>query len=89
MRAEIANDLAEQGGHHLVMVLYDPSHSPHYEWVYNRADIDGSDVVWARSLGPAPDRALLRYFGERTAWVVRADASRPVLEHHPLRASPQ
>jgi hypothetical protein len=40
------------------------------QWIYNAADIDASQVVWARDLGPEQDRALVRYFHDRRAWLV-------------------
>ena len=36
--------------------------------VYNHADIDAQDVIWARDLGPEANRALLRYYGDRVVW---------------------
>ena len=49
------------------------------EWVYNRADIDGSTVVWAREISPDDDRLLREYFAGRKAWVVIADEKPPRL----------
>ncbi len=46
----------------LVIVHYSPYHSPNQEWVYNRADIDGSKVVWAREMDAASDARLREYF---------------------------
>jgi hypothetical protein len=39
--------LAGEGGLNLILVRYKPSHFVAEEWVYNRADIDRSPVVWA------------------------------------------
>jgi hypothetical protein len=66
-RQEIERRLAK-GGKHLILVEYGPRHDPGMEWVYNRADIDASAVVWARSLGESRDADVRRYFADRTAW---------------------
>lgn len=76
-RARILRQLQAKPGRQLVLVQYSPAHDPIIEWVYNRADIDASKVVWARSLGPERDAELLRYFRDRCVWVVDADVSRP------------
>src|SRR5262249_28248684 len=85
-RARILKELREQGGRHLVFVHYQPGHSPHAEWVYNEADIDSSSVVWAREMKPEQNRALMKYFKDRTCWLLDADAESPTL--YPLLGNP-
>jgi hypothetical protein len=70
------------GGRHLVIVRYGENHSPHYEWVYNEADIDRAPIVWARDMGEARNREILDYYPERAAWRLTVDwnHSEPVLE---------
>ena len=76
----IIRELQQMPGKELVVVHYEPTHSPHTEWVYNRADIDAAKVVWARDMGDAGNRELLRYFQDRTAWSVDADDPAAKLE---------
>jgi hypothetical protein len=76
-RANILRQLQNSGGKHLVIVRYGTSHDSGDEWVYNDADIDASQVVWARELDPASNAKLLRYFGDRQVWLVEPDASMP------------
>jgi len=67
-RTQIAAKLAATPGRHLVMVKYLPGHNFHLEWVYNEPDIDASQVVWARDLGPEQDARCLEYFRGRRIW---------------------
>ena len=65
-----------RNGTHLVIVEYGPRHAPDFEWVYNRADIDASPVVWARSLGEPRDAALREYYDGRTQWHLYVDSDK-------------
>jgi hypothetical protein len=76
-RSRIATQLDAAPGLHLVIVHYAPDHSPHHEWVYNRADIDNSKIVWAREIPKQNMQPLLMYFHDRSVWLVEADASPP------------
>ena len=71
-RERISKSLESDGGRHLVIVQYRPSHDLGIEWVYNRADIDKAPIIWARSLG-ARDSTLVQYFGDRQIWTIDAD----------------
>jgi hypothetical protein len=71
-------------GQLLVFVRYSyPQHPFQDEWVYNRADIDGARVVWARDLGPEEDRKLLEYYPQRKALLLEPDAIPPQLRDYP------
>jgi hypothetical protein len=67
-RSDVQARLERHPESHLVLVHYRPGHNVHEEWVYNRADIDGSSVVWARSMSREKDRELVAYFGDRQVW---------------------
>ncbi|MEQ1903575.1 MAG: hypothetical protein ABL888_05285 [Pirellulaceae bacterium] len=74
-RSAIERELEEQGGKHLVLVRYSPSHNEHDEWVYNRADFDSAPVLWARSWRSDFDQQLKEHYGgTRQIWVVEPDA---------------
>ena len=72
-RASILSKIEAMPGKHLILVRYADDHFAHEEWVYNCADIDGSKVVWANSLGPKDDMKLREYFRDRQAWLVEPD----------------
>jgi hypothetical protein len=80
LKFAIARELDALPGNHLVIVHYGPNHTPHLEWVYNRADIDASKVVWARDMGDRENQELLRYFKDRRVWCIDPDDSAPKLE---------
>lgn len=82
-RADVQARLEKLPGPQLAIVRYAPDHSPVDEWVYNRANIDASKVVWAREESPEADRALLRYYHNRTAWLVEPDTNPPTVIPYP------
>jgi hypothetical protein len=84
-RAKILAQLEAIPGQQLAIVRYSDDHSPHEEWVYNRADIDHSGVVWAREDAGEDIQRLLEYYRGRTIWLVEPDATPPRLS--PYRAN--
>ena len=77
-RARVLAQLSAMDGKQLAIVRYGPDHNAVMnEWVYNRADIDGAKVVWARDMDAAENRELLQYFHDRRAWLVDADETPP------------
>ena len=84
-RAAVLDRLNHLQGQHLVLVRYSPGHNWFEEWVYNRADIDGAKVIWARDMDEVRNRELLAYFAGRKAWLVEADLKPPALSPYPNR----
>ncbi|HEX6545706.1 MAG TPA: hypothetical protein VF023_05330 [Bryobacteraceae bacterium] len=78
-RTAVNEDLAHIPGKLLVFVRYSPRHLFQREWVYNRADIDSSRVVWARDLGTDEDEKLIRYFPDRRVLLLEPDFNPPQL----------
>jgi hypothetical protein len=74
-RAALAGRLQHLDGKHLVIVRYAELHNPHFEWVFNGADIDGATVVWARDMGAAQNAKLLAYFKGRHVWILQPDSN--------------
>jgi hypothetical protein len=73
--ASAEDRLRHEPGDHLVLVQYGPGHDPWEELVYNAADIDGSKIIWARSLGMEKDSELIRYYAKRTVWVLEENGA--------------
>jgi hypothetical protein len=82
-RAQAAAKLESYPGPQLAIVRYAPDHNFFVEWVYNSSDIDKSRVVWARDMGAAANQELLRYFRNRTAWLVQPDFDPPHISPYP------
>jgi hypothetical protein len=76
-RARVAADLEARPGRDLVIVAYGAGHDPLAEWVYNAADFEGAEIVWARDLGTAANARLRERFADRAAWWLEADAPHP------------
>lgn len=68
IRARIQSELEGRGGKHLVIVGYPARDVPSQEWVYNKADIDDSTVVWARDMGYLQNLDLLEHYPDRQVW---------------------
>jgi hypothetical protein len=68
-------------GPQLAIVRNGHPHDYQDEWVYNAADIENSKVIWAREMDPADNLELLRYYRDRTVWLVEPDAE-------PVRVTP-
>lgn len=84
-RTHLLANLERTPGHHLVIVRYGPDHDPgrHLEWVYNRADIDRAQVIWARDMGEAENARLLEHYRGRRAWLIEPDRQPGRLQQYP------
>jgi len=87
-RRTVTQELQKQAGRQLVLVRYTPGHDPYQEWIYNRADIDASPIVWAHEMGAEQDRPFLEYFHDRRVWLLEPDRSPPKLSPYPSEVSP-
>ena len=78
-RVAIEQRLLEQPGQDLVLVRYSEKHNFNAEWVYNAADIDAAEVVWAREMSDRKRSRLIDYFDDRKIWILEADQRPPRL----------
>jgi hypothetical protein len=72
-RSAVMKRLQKEPGRQLVLVRYGARHDLYEELVYNSADIERSQVIWARSLDPARDRQLLDHYRDRHVWLLEED----------------
>ncbi len=84
-RQQILQRLGHDGHNHLVIVRYAANHTPDAEWVYNKADLDKTPVVWAHEMSGEDERKILNYYSNRYVWLLEADTKPPRLS--PLRAA--
>jgi hypothetical protein len=83
-RAQIEAWLSQLPGGQLAIVRYSDNHKPREEWVYNRADIDGSKVVWARDMDAEDNLELIHYYRNRQVWLVEPDATPARISPYPI-----
>jgi hypothetical protein len=88
-RARMSNTTlaAYPGEKQLFVVRYLPGHLEWIEWVYNGADIDSQDIVWARDLGPEKLPRLLEYYKDRRKWIIEVGAVE--IQRKPLGWKPE
>jgi hypothetical protein len=78
-RVRIIDRLKREPGKQLVIVSYGPQHHVDDEFVYNRADIDSADIVWARDMGCHDNEELINYYRDRAIWLLQPDLAAPRL----------
>jgi hypothetical protein len=90
-RASILSTLTPYPDRQLIFVRYGPEHfsgaasvpndgrSEVDDWVYNGANIDAANVVWARDMGPVGNAELIHYFRNYRLWLLEADERPPRL----------
>jgi hypothetical protein len=83
-RAEIVAHMEGLPGKQLLIVRYSPHHNPLIQWVYNAADIDNSKVVWAWDMDAAENLELIRYYKDRTVWLVEPDTNPAKVSRYPI-----
>jgi len=77
-RQQIIDQLHREGGRHLIMIRYAPNttNTPgvaRRDWTRNGADLDGSEILWAREMDAERNARLLEYFKDRRVWLLDVD----------------
>jgi hypothetical protein len=79
LRFRVERQLRGLGGQHLVFLRYDFARSL-MDWVYNDPIPELAPIMWARDLGPEPDRLLRTRYPKRQCWTLDARV-RPTALH--------
>ena len=58
-RKAILEDLEAKGGNHLVVVRYEPPVPSHVEYVFNGANIDNQQIIWARWMENGSNKTVM------------------------------
>jgi hypothetical protein len=87
-RARVSSILEGYSGKQLAIVRYSADHSVFDEWVYNPGDIGKSHVVWAREMDGPGNAELLKYFSDRSVWLVQPDLLPPRISRYTVRGIP-
>jgi len=84
-REQFVPQLEREPGRQLVLVRYQPyDGEKKAEWIFNRADLEGAKIVWARESGDREsDRRLIRQFSGRRVWLAEPDAKPPRVTPYP------
>ena len=69
-KSRIEAELKKIPGKHVVFVKSKTDVMNLYQWIYNDADIDASQIVWARDLGEDRNVKLRAYYADRQSWLV-------------------
>lgn len=69
-RADVIQKLLREPGKDLVFVRATPTPDSYFEWVYNGANIDQQQVVFARYHGIKENEALIAYYPDRRIWLL-------------------
>ena len=86
-RPAVISQLSDQPGKHLIVCRYSDDHNLHSEYVYNRADIDRSKIVWAREMSPEQNKRLFKYFSDRRVWLYHPDRGGKLEEYPGARSA--
>jgi hypothetical protein len=90
-RATLIRQLTAQGGRHLVLVDYADDWStsaPNGEWVYNGADLQSSQVLFAHLRSDPENRQLLDAYPGRTGWLLRLGPEPAAMHLEPYTPNP-
>jgi hypothetical protein len=82
-RSSVETTLAAKPGLQLALVRYRTDRPHPVDWVQNLADIDSQKIVWANDLGPQENQELIRYYKDRTVWLVEPDGKAQQVSPYP------
>ena len=91
-RSILIQRLESTGGRHLVFVDYAagwPAWEPNTEWVYNGADLNATQVLFAHLRSDAENRELMSDYKDRAAWRVKVGPAPSDVTWEPYAKQPE
>ena len=83
MRNLIYDQLKHAQGKKVIFVTYLPGHYSeadiNKDWVFNRANIDEAETIWALTLDPKKDNEVMDYYPDRQYWRMIVDGDDRVM----------
>jgi hypothetical protein len=84
IRGELERRILTLEGKHVVVVQHTADHNFHEVWVFNRAEIDASPIIWARYIDQEAIGELTGYYRGRCFWLAEVGGERARLSRLPL-----
>lgn len=83
LRAQIEGTLTETPDKYLLVVSYEKDYSFDDEIVYNHADLEKTQIIWAHDLGKDKNEALMNYYDTRKILLVKLSNSQMEINRLP------
>lgn len=85
VKSEIEKAVKQLPDKYLAIVSYDKNYTFHDEIVYNRANLEAAEIIWAHSLSVEKDARLINYYADRKVLLIKISDSQ--FEINPLPAN--
>jgi hypothetical protein len=84
LRDRLEKTLSLNPDKYLLIVSYDAGYSLDDEIVFNRADLENTQIIWAHDLGDEKNKELMNYYKNRKTLMLKISASQLEIKTLPL-----
>lgn len=84
LRGEVGRQVSLFDGRHVIVTRYAADHVFHDEWVFNGAEIDAAQIVWARYIDEEALGELTEHYRGRCFWLAEVGGGQVRLRRLPL-----